>query len=322
MPAAPSSQTYSREQVRRLLSASEGDLRKWEKHGLIEALESYSFRDLITLRALVKLREQKVRMDRVRRILDAVEEKLGQMSHPLAEIKVFIDGKRIGVVAGGRKMEPISGQLLLDFDRAEIDQLRAFPKNDGKAEQRQAHQKRLEAEQWFQKGIDLEQSGAPVEQVVEIYEKAIAMDSRASGAMVNLGTIYFNALKWKHAEKYYRMALEADPEYPLAHFNLANLFDEMGDKPRALFHYQAALSLNPAYGDAHYNLALLHQTSGQSMKAIQHWKQYLKLDPAGAWADIARRELAKIRDSAVIPGQRAGKEDARPAKEPGAGIVS
>jgi len=118
------------------------------------------------------------------------------------------------------------------------------------------------------------------------------------------------------------MALEADPEYPLAHFNLANLFDEMGDKPRALFHYQAALSLNPAYGDAHYNLALLHQTSGQSMKAIQHWKQYLKLDPAGAWADIARRELAKIRDSAVIPGQRAGKEDARPAKEPGAGIVS
>jgi len=49
----------------------------------------------------------------------------------------------------------------------------------------------------------------------------------------------------------HRQALEVDGSYALAHFNLGNLFDETGDRPRALAHYQAALRENPNYADAH-----------------------------------------------------------------------
>ncbi len=41
---------------------------------------------------------------------------------------------------------------------------------------------------------------------------------------------------------------------------------------------------------------------GQPLKAVRHWKAYLSLDPASAWAAIARRELAKIKEAAILRG--------------------
>jgi tetratricopeptide (TPR) repeat protein len=122
--------------------------------------------------------------------------------------------------------------------------------------------------------------------------------------LVNLGTLHFNARNWKDAERYYRQALEADPDYALAHFDLANLYDERGDRDQALEHYQAALRVSPHYADAHYNLALLYQSANQPMKAVRHWTEYLKLDPQSQWSGIARRELAKLRAATVLPGSR------------------
>src|SRR5699024_2042032 len=116
----------------------------------------------------------------------------------------------------GQHMEPISGQLLFNFDQKELRRLLSFPvktKADQKA-QKEA------AERWFQKGLELEQTGAPIEQAIEAYETAIKLDGSSAGAFVNLGTIFFNGKIWKKAEFYYRRALEIDPNYPLAHFNI------------------------------------------------------------------------------------------------------
>ena len=54
------------------------------------------------------------------------------------------------------------------------------------------------------------------------------------------------------------------------------------------------------YSDAHYNLALLCQNSGQLMKAVHHWKAYLRLDPASNWGAIARRELDRLKEAAIV----------------------
>lgn len=161
----------------------------------------------------------------------------------------------------------------------------------------------MTAERWFQRGLELEQSGAPAEEVIGAYRKAIEFDPNSAGALVNLGTVYFNARKWADAERHYQQALEVDPEYALAHFDLANLYDERGDRSQALAHYEAALKIAPNYADAHYNVALLYQGSNQPMKAVRHWRTYLKLDPSSHWANVARRELAKLREATVLPGR-------------------
>jgi hypothetical protein len=61
-----------------------------------------------------------------------------------------------------------------------------------------------------------------------------------------------------------------------------------------------AIKLNPVYADAHFNLALLCERAGDSMKAVHHWKSYLKLDSSSSWADIARRQLEKLRHATII----------------------
>lgn len=294
-------QAYTREEARRLLNLSERRLSSWERQQLVAPSESYGFRELVALRTLERLRSAHVAPARIRRAMAALTEKLRHIHDPLTQLRLYADGKKIRVEVEGKAMEAESGQLLLDFDPVEFNRLLEFRGRDnGQAER----EKKAEAERWFQRGLELEQSGSPAEEVIDAYRKSLELDPRSAGALVNLGTIHFNSREWKKAEQYYVQALEADPEYSLAHFDLANLYDERGDRKKAVEHYNAALRISPHYADAHYNLALLYQSASQPMKAVHHWTAYLKLDPSSHWANIARRELTKLRQAALLPGSR------------------
>jgi len=295
---------YSREEVRRLLGVSERQIRSWEKLGFVPSAEAYAFSDLLALKTLLGLRKNNIPTAQIRRALTALRERLREVQNPLTELKVYSEGKKIRVQFAGAKMESVSGQLLLDFDKAEIEKLMSFPRKSAAEDKSGAQKKRLEAERWFEKGLDLEQTGAPLAEIVEAYEKAVELDPTSAGALVNLGTVYFNARALRDAERHYRRAIEVDASYPLAHFNLGNLFDEKGDRNKAMGHYQEALKVHPNYADAHYNIALLYQSTGETMKAVRHWKAYLKIDPNSSWAAIARRELLKLRDSTIVRGSR------------------
>jgi len=305
VPAPATKQAYSREEVLRLLAVSDRQLRSWEQQKFISSTGSFNFSDILALRTLIGLRASKIPTGQIRKALDALRLRLSDVSNPLTELKVYSHGKKIKVQFEGRHMEPLSGQLLLDFDAAEITKLLSFPIQPPEDTSHASKQKaRREAEHWFEKGLELEQTGAPVEEIIAAYCKAAEIDPTSAGALVNLGTVYFNARDWREAERQYRKALEVDPQYALAHFNLGNLFDERSDRNSALAHYLAALKIHPNYADAHYNVALLYQSIGQPLKAVRHWKIYLKLDPNSTWSAIARRELAKLTEAAIVRGPR------------------
>jgi tetratricopeptide (TPR) repeat protein len=297
---------YSRKEAQRLAGISERQLRSWEQQKLIAPTDQYGFGELLALRMLTQLRKKGVAAAKMRRALHAVAQKLHGSEQPLAGLQVYTEGKRIRVEIEGRHMEAESGQLLLDFGPSEISRLLEFKRP---VNPRADADRRAEADRWFQRGLELEQSGGPGDQVLEAYQKAVELDSQSAGALVNLGTLYFNARNLSEAEKCYTQALEVDPEYALAHFDLANLYDERGHRAPALDHYLTALRISPNYADAHYNIALLYQSASQPLKAVRHWMTYLKLDPGSQWADVARRELTKLRKAAVVPGAR-GREDA------------
>ncbi len=303
MLAGPVKQHYSRKEAARLLGISEQQLKRWEKQELVPRLDEYAFSDLIALRSLQKLRQNRISPARIRRAVRALREKLEGVANPLRDLRIVCDGKNVAVLLEGQKMEPVSGQLLLDFDRAELKSLLSFPRG-GRASNAGAAARRREAEAWFEKGLELEQTGAPVPEITEAYQHALELDPDSAGALVNLGTIHYHLHSWAEAERHYQHALNVDPNYALAHFNLGNLFDEKGDHEQAVLHYQAALRSNPNYADAHYNLALLYQGHGDLLKAVHHWKAYLKLDGGSSWAAIARRELEKLRRAAVVPGSK------------------
>lgn len=291
-------QSYSREEVCRLLAVAPSVLETWEKQGLIERQSAYIFRDLIALRTLLELRRKRFRPERIRKAVDALRERLRHIRNPLTELKILSDGRQLSVVVEGQKLDAISGQMLLDFDREEINRLLKFPGESA----RSGAIRKQESQRWFERGLDLEMAAAPPPQVIAAYQRAIEFDDSNWSAHVNLGTTYFNLKDWPHAETHYKKALELNPRYALAHFNLGNLYDEGGDWEQALEHYIIALQIQPDYGDAHFNLALLYQSHGEALKAVRHWRAYLKTDATGYWAGIARRELAKLREGAIFRG--------------------
>jgi tetratricopeptide (TPR) repeat protein len=303
-PAADRRTHWTRADLIRQFELPSRQLNSWEKQDLFPKRDLYRFDDLIALRVLLKLRSLGVSSRRMKTAFASIQSKLRDVQDPWREIGFFVDGKKIQVRNAGRKMDAESGQFVLDFDSAELTRLLAFPAAkpaEERANHREAAQRaRAEAEACFQRGLEIEQSGADKREAILAYEEALTHNPQLAGALVNLGTIYFNARDWRKSEKYYQSAVEADGAYPLAHFNLANLHEELGRTSLAIQHYKKAIDLAPAYADAHYNLALLYQTRERSMEALRHWKLYLKLDSSSHWASIARRELNRLKDAAVI----------------------
>lgn len=296
---------YDRKQVCRLLKIEGRQLRSWERQRLIPELTEYRFSDLLSLKTIVRLRSEKCRPKAIRQALDALRLRLHDVPGGHANVRVYKDGRQVRIQIGKQKMEAVSGQLLFDFNELELHKLLQLPARKNAAAVAEKFRNKLEADRWFERGLVLEQTGAPYEQIIEAYRKAAELDPNSAGALVNLGTVFFNGHAWADAEEQYQKALEIDPNYPLAHFNLANLFDERGDTALALQHYSQALKLHPGYADAHYNLALLYQSESDLLNAVRHWRAYLRLDSTSAWAQIARRELQKLESVTVIEGNRA-----------------
>ena len=307
--SAPERETggaYTRKEVCRLLKIENRQLKSWERQQLIPEANLYSFSDLLVLKKLARLRSEHTHPRLMKQAMHKVREVLRKLPELERDIQVYKDGHRVLIQIGKQKMEPASGQLLFDFAESEINKLLQLPlsqKNNVSIAERL--RTKLEADQWFERGLELEQTGAPYEEVINAYEKAAELDPQSAGALVNLGTVFFNGHAWADAEAQYKKALEVDPGYALAHFNLGNLYDERGDSQSALHHYHEALKHHAQYADAHYNLALLYQGMRDSLNAVRHWRAYLKLDPQSNWAQIARRELEKLESTTVLKGSRA-----------------
>jgi tetratricopeptide (TPR) repeat protein len=284
---------YRREDVRRIVDVTERQLRAWEKQGLVTPGETFGFSDLLALKTLKRLRELHIAPTWIQRAVTSLKSKLEDIDYPLAQLRITTEGRRITVHVAGSRMEPISGQLLFDFDAKEIEKLRSFPVSTEVAPPDPGAQQEL-AERWFQRGLALEESGARVEDAVAAYRRAIELNPDASGALVNLGTIAFRMRKLKEAAEYYARAMQADPQYPLAHFNLGNLHDEQGNFESARKHYLEAIRLNPRYADAYFNLALLCERNNELLQAIGYWHLYLKLDSTSSWASVARKQLDRL----------------------------
>lgn len=280
-----------------MLGISGQQLAGWQRQGFLPATGEFTFSDLIALRTLQKLRENHVPARRILEALRSLTEKLSHVERPLSELKIVWNGRTIEVQVAGQKMEALTGQLLFDFETAELNNVRAFA---APAAKRSAGEPEREAEHWFQRALVLEEQGAPLGEAIEAYHKAIELNPHAAGALVNLGTVYYHLRRFKEAREYYSRAIAVDPRYPLAHFNLGNLCEECGQVDQAREHYQTALKLDPRYADAHYNLALLSERRGDFLRAARHWQAYLKLDPASQWSAIARRQLDRLRELAVV----------------------
>jgi tetratricopeptide (TPR) repeat protein len=269
----------------------------------------YEFGDLLAVRRLLRLLEQGVPLRRLRSSVEALRERMPEVVRPAGALRVWLDGSsRVVLRCDGVLVEP-DGQLVLELG---VEAAAAAGAADGTAgagggaapvasleerrrgpEALRAELARREAEDWFEQGCRLDTDRATWAEAIEVYERALAADPEYADAHCNLGTIFFNQDRRGRARASFLRALEIEPLHLEANLNLASLCEEEGQLETALRHYKIALSADPLAADTQVSLALLYEKLELPRTARAHWQRYLRLDPDGAWAEVARRHLAR-----------------------------
>lgn len=277
---------FSPDEVQRILGLTGKQLDYWERLRLVSPRKEqgnrfYDFRDLIGLRTVKQLVEEGVPANRLRRALAALREKLSHAQAPLAELRVFSDGKDILVERGGARLEPLSGQFALNFETSELrDRVRVIARPGP------------DADEWLATALEYEAEDETRAQAIEAYDRALCLDPQKLDALLNCGTLCYEEGNLKKAAEYFGRALQVDPENALAHFNLGSVLEEVGRLEAARLHLRNAVRIDPSYSDAHYNLAFVCEKLSAYGEAQRHWEAYVKLDPTSPWCAYARQRLA------------------------------
>jgi tetratricopeptide (TPR) repeat protein len=275
---------FSPENVQRILGLTARQLDYWDRLRLVSPQKEqenrfYDFRDLIGLRTVKQLVEEGVPANRLRRALTALREKLVQVQAPLTELRILSDGKDVLVERHGTRLEPLSGQFVLNFETRDLDEkVRVIAERN--------------SDDWLALALEYEADKKTRTEAIDAYDRALRVDPAKVDALLNCGTLHYEDGNFEKASEYFDRAISLQPDSPLAHFNLGSVLEEMGDLDAARKHLRQAVRLDPNYPDAQYNLAYVCEKLGGFDEAREHWQAYLKLDSVGPWSNYARQRLS------------------------------
>ena len=290
----PVTDLFTRAEVAKLLDVSETRLRSLDRAAIVSPSgqrgrqRAYTFQDLIALRATRELLAHRGRLSDVARAIGALRETLPRVTRPLQQLRIVGDGRRVIVRSDGGSFEPLTGQMVLDFEVQSLrdDVVRVLRPGAGSARARTAYDTYIQASA-------LDEDPGTYDEAEALYRKAIRLDPSLAIAYTNLGNIRFRRGDEAGAEALYRNAIEVDPQQPEAHYNLGYVMLERGDARTAAAYFERALEGDPRFADAQFNLAMALEQLGDRDRARPHWEKYLEIEPAGTWADIARGHLKR-----------------------------
>ena len=293
---------YTRTEAGRILGLETSRLRYWERLRLVRpearwGERFYSFGDLVALRSIQRITQNRVPARKLRRAVALIEEQLGGSSLPLQELHLVELGRDVLVVPPGAEtpFNPIQGQWAFPFD---------IPTRCAKLHSMAGPT----PEQFFETALSCETRQEMLPQAVENYQRVVELAPDWIEAHINLGVAYYQMGQLSDAREAFLAAVALDPLNGISRYNLGCTLEELGEYDEAIDHLRRAARAMPAHADVHFNLALAYEKRGERRAARDHWTLYLRYAPNGAWAGQARARLkqssTRRKNVAPIPFRR------------------
>lgn len=285
-PAENLDQRFTLGEVERITGTTRRQLEYWSRLGLVHPRARwgerfFDFTDLVAVETLNRLAARRVPARRLRRAMDALEQRLGRARTELSALRISTNGAEVVVHEPGKSggpIEPLTGQFVLNFETAAIER-----------KVRALHERT--AEEWFELGMSCDASPDTLEDAVGAYRQAIEAAPGWVEAHINLGTTLFQLGRIGESREAFLAALERDSRNALAHFNLGCAHERLGDTASAIGNFRTALVHAPRMPDAHLNLALACEKTGAKADALSHFSLYLRYEPQGPWAEFVRTRI-------------------------------
>jgi tetratricopeptide (TPR) repeat protein len=231
----------------------------------------FTFQDVVLVRTALQLRAARIPPRKIILALSQLRTALPD-ELPLTGIRVSAVGSDVVVKTGPSQWDAITGQLLLDFEVAQVKGDVVFLET-APSGKKAAHQ----AEEWYELGDQLRTSD--VNGAEQAYKKAIALSPKPYyAAYVDLGALLCEVgSRCEDALAVFDEALSYFPEDAVLHFNRAIALEELARFDDAERAYRRCLQLDPKYADAHHNLAILLETRGDRQGLLRHLSAYRRL---------------------------------------------
>ena len=280
-----STQRYTRSEVGRILGLEAGRLEYWERLRLVRPRARwgerfYSFGDLVALRTVQRLTQNRIPARRVRSAVTSIQQQFGEMSAPLQELRLLEQGGEVLVIPPGaaRPFNPLRQQWVFPFGMA------AQPAKPHTMSGRTP-------EELFESALDWEKRTEMLPQAVETYRQIIDLQPEWVEAHINLGVALYQMGKTEEACAAFQAAVQLDPMNGISRYNLGCVLEEQGELDAAVNHLRRAARAMPGHADVHFNLALAYEKRGEPRLAREQWQLYLRHAPNGPWAVQARARL-------------------------------
>lgn len=230
----------------------------------------FSFQDLVLLRAAKGLMAARIPASQVRSSLRRLKQQLPR-GRALSELRITAEGHRVVARDGTVAWNPESGQLVLDFDVATLAQ-RAAPLARRQAAAARRVEEDLDAEQWFELGLELEVSEP--DEARDAYRRALELDPHHAEAHVNLGRLLVESDRAEEAETHFRAVLSDHSDHATAWFNLGIALEDRRRPNEAIKAYEQAIAADRRLADAYFNLARLYEQAGKRAAALRNLSKY------------------------------------------------
>lgn len=287
----------------RILGLDARLLRYWERLQLVRpearwGERFYSFGDLVALRSIQRLTQNKIPAHRVRRVVRLLEQELGGGRLALQELRFLEQGRDVLVIPPGdtRPFNPIRRQWAFHFgeEGAKPLKLRSMVGPT--------------PEELFEVAMNFENKPESLSQAIDTYERLLELAPDWIDAHINKGVALYQMGRIEDAKAAFLSAVQLDPLNGISRYNLGCVLEEQGEIDEAIRQLRRAEKAMPSHADVHFNLALAYEKKNERRLAREEWTLYLRYAPNGPWADQARARLkpahSKRKGSAPIPIRR------------------
>lgn len=307
-----------------LLGVSVRVIRRWHRRGLIvpartlHKLPYFDFQEVATARRLAELvaagASPKAIEDRLRELAEVLPE----VSRPLAQLSVLIEGRQVLLRQGEGLIEP-GGQLRFDFAASDVDDNERAPAHDilslgespfapgiggpgtggpGTSGPGMGDMTLREAaaghgghspgwgetrDELLQAMYDAEDQG-DLTTATDHCRAILARDGLRADICFQLGELLYRDGQIEAARERYYCAIEIDETFVEARTSLACVLAETGRLDLAIAALRGVLTLHPDYPDAHYHLATWLEEQGDSDEAAEHWATLRRIAPDHLWS--------------------------------------
>lgn len=105
---------------------------------------------------------------------------------------------------------------------------------------------------------------------LQVYRNALDLDPKNAKIHCNLGFLYWGNGNLDEAIKEYNLAIEYDETYDIAYNNLGVIYlDDLGRVQKSIELFKKAIECNPNYALAHFNLARAITVTGDKIEAAK-----------------------------------------------------